>query len=77
MKLRILVFGIIADIIREPILESNELTSTDGVKAFLQNEYPALQEIRYVISVNKIIVQQNITLKDGDEIALLPPFSGG
>lgn len=77
MKLRILVFGIIADIIREPILELNELSSTDSVKTFLHDKYPALQDIRYLISVNKIIVQQNVILKDGDELALLPPFSGG
>jgi len=29
------------------------------------------------IAVNKVYIKEDITLKDGDEVAFLPPISGG
>ncbi len=44
-------------------------------------EYPALSELlspgRIMISVNHEFVKQDAAVKDGDEVALMPPFSGG
>lgn len=77
MKVTILVFGNIADIIRQPLLVVDDMKDTDTLITYLQNEYPNLHNLRYVISLNKKIIQQNEILHDGDELALLPPFSGG
>jgi molybdopterin converting factor subunit 1 len=47
----------------------------------LAKEYPALSDIlvpgRIVVSVNHEFVKQDALVRDGDEVALMPPFSGG
>jgi molybdopterin synthase catalytic subunit len=47
----------------------------------LQHAYPALQAAmqtgKVVIAVNQEVVRETDLLHDGDEVALLPPFSGG
>lgn len=44
-------------------------------------EYPALSGIiargRLLVSVNREFAKQDAPVKDGDEVALMPPFSGG
>ena len=36
-----------------------------------------IQEKKILVSVNMTVIQPGAVIKDGDEIALLPPFSGG
>lgn len=47
----------------------------------LSQKYPPLAEIisqgRLMISVNQEFAKQDAPLKDGDEVGLMPPFSGG
>jgi molybdopterin synthase catalytic subunit len=67
--------------------EANELqvpfhggTAGDLLKR-LAAEYPALAEFlspgRIIISVNQEVVRPDAAVRDGDEVALMPPFSGG
>ena len=55
--------------------------SLDKLKDILKNEFPAIAEFierkSIMISVNQEFADKNIIIKDGDEVALLPPFSGG
>ena len=46
-------------------------------KMHIITRYPKLRDLSFLISNNKKIVVENISLNQGDEIALLPPFSGG
>jgi len=47
----------------------------------LSREYPALSDFltpgRILISINQEFVRTDAPIKDGDEVALMPPFSGG
>jgi molybdopterin synthase catalytic subunit len=47
----------------------------------ISKDYPALSDILsrggILISVNQEFTKQDVLLKDGDEVALMPPFSGG
>ncbi len=47
----------------------------------ISRDYPALSDILshggILISVNQEFVKQDAPIKDGDEVALMPPFSGG
>ena len=36
-----------------------------------------LQKKKVLVSVNQEIAHEDLEVKDGDEIALLPPFAGG
>ncbi|MDZ4666978.1 MAG: MoaD/ThiS family protein [bacterium] len=77
MKIRVLAFGEVAQIIEKHNWEMPLVSSVGALKSQLNNDYPALQEIDYVISVNKKICGNDTLLSDGFELALLPPFSGG
>jgi molybdopterin synthase sulfur carrier subunit len=39
--------------------------------------WPTLQGKTFSIAVNRKIQSEDVPLKEGDEIALMPPFSGG
>ena len=43
----------------------------------IRMEYPFLKNMNYLIAVNQEVIKDNIALRDGDEIALMPPFAGG
>ncbi|PJB11768.1 MAG: molybdopterin synthase sulfur carrier subunit [Flavobacteriales bacterium CG_4_9_14_3_um_filter_40_17] len=77
MEISILFFGQLAEIIGKPSLSLSNVSNTDDLKAHLQQQFPALEEMTFSIAVNKNIIQQNTHLNAGDEVALLPPFSGG
>jgi molybdopterin converting factor small subunit len=47
------------------------------MKQQLLAKYPKLKNQKFSIAVNQKITSENIVLKDGDVIALIPPFSGG
>ena len=36
-----------------------------------------IREKKIMVSVNMDVIELNAVIKDGDEVALLPPFSGG
>lgn len=66
--------------------EEANLTVPDGIlfdklKDMLKKEFPVLAEFidrkSIMISVNQEFADKNTVIKDGDEVALLPPFSGG
>ncbi len=50
---------------------------TDGLRAWLGRDHPALCDASVRIAVNAELGSGNIPLADGDEIAFLPPVSGG
>lgn len=53
----------------------------DELKERLKADFPELSEVldrrSVLISVNQEFAPGNTVIKDGDEVALLPPFSGG
>ncbi len=77
MSQEILFFGSLTDATTISSLVADDLADTDTVKTFLEEKYPALQTAKYFIAVNQQMVQQNTSLKPGDTVALMPPFSGG
>lgn len=77
MSIEVLAFGQIAEIIGEAKLEFSEVGCVDELVNRLRNIYPQLRSIDYRIAVNKKLAISTAGLKDGDTVALLPPFSGG
>lgn len=77
MQLNIKYFGLIAEITTctEETLELSNATIAD-LKNVLIGKYPELNTKDFQIAQNKEIVS-NETLISGEELALLPPFSGG
>ena len=50
---------------------------SDGLLEALSNAFPVLEDLKFSLAVDKQLVQKNTVLKGTEEIALLPPFSGG
>ncbi|TSA49121.1 MAG: MoaD/ThiS family protein [Sphingobacteriales bacterium] len=77
MKIKILAFGIIADITGKSEWTMENIHHTDELKKHLENLYPRLKNRKYVIAVNLAITSGNFELTDGATVALMPSFSGG
>ncbi len=79
----ILLFGIAKDIVgtsslKLPVSNTMELETVGQLKAHLQNNYPGLANLSSLaIAVNSRYAKEEDTINSYDEIALIPPVSGG
>lgn len=76
MSVKVIMFGKLVDIAGSCV-SVVEAKDTDSLVNSLHKSYPALANTKYVIAVNKKLINQNTVLDSNSEIALLPPFSGG
>jgi sulfur-carrier protein len=74
--MQIILFGRLAEITGGPV-SVNDAADTDSLIRDLHKTYPALADSKYMIAVNKEIVNVNTILDENSVVALLPPFSGG
>lgn len=72
----LLYFGQIQGITASPNEEIYFTGSLHDLRSLLLEKYPKLEDAHFVFSVNKKICAE-YTLSDRDEVALMPPFSGG
>ncbi|HZI68862.1 MAG: MoaD/ThiS family protein [Ginsengibacter sp.] len=75
--MEIKVFGQLVDVFGAENISTGTIENVEALKADLEKRFPALAEKTFVVAVNRQIVHENISLGDKEEIALLPPFSGG
>lgn len=76
MSLKVILFGRLADI-AGPSVSVNDVADTDGLVNVLHKDYPALGDTKYIVAVDKQIINGNTPLNNNSIVALLPPFSGG
>jgi len=76
MRIKVLIFGVLSDIIGDSVLELNSI-NTDELLKILYYKYPELKKRKFQISVNQIVCTDVTNFLENDEIALLPPYSGG
>lgn len=77
MEIKILAFGPIKEITRWEEHLFQNILETDSLLKKLIDLFPDLEKFTFQMAVNSDIITQKTYLKNGDEIALLPPFSGG
>lgn len=77
MKINVLFYGSLIEITGENSLIVENVKDIRDLHQKIRNEYPELSKKNYAISVNKILSNNNIDLKNNDEVAFLPPFAGG
>ncbi|MFC0184878.1 molybdopterin synthase sulfur carrier subunit [Pseudarcicella hirudinis] len=79
-KYKVSLFGITKDIIGSSSTEV-ELTDQSDVNALVENlktKFPQLSEIKsLLVAVNSEYADLGLVLSEKDEIALIPPVSGG
>lgn len=80
MNLNILLFGITRDIIGDHsfTIYLNEGENVSDLKKYLFTKYPQMKKLRsLMIAVNNEYASDDLQLSEKDEIALIPPVSGG
>jgi molybdopterin converting factor subunit 1 len=80
MKIKILAFGIAKDIMKGPSIELEIGADTDAaqLKNQLKEIYPELKKLRsFMIAINSEYANASEPISEGDEVALIPPVSGG
>lgn len=76
-RLKVKSFGLLTDVIGQDSIDFDFVDNTDELRLKLIEAYPRLKQLTFSIAVNKKLISQITALEIGDEIALLPPFSGG
>lgn len=71
------VFGMIAEKIGSDSFEVIDIKTIDEFRAYLIEQFPSLEDLKFSIALDREIVQAGGEIKEGAELALLPPFSGG
>jgi len=54
-----------------------DATDTDGLVKEITARFPLIENLTYLIAIDRTIVQTNTFIKAGQEVAILPPYSGG
>lgn len=78
MKVSIKYFGMIAETVgrQEEVLELNDNISVSELKHLQIEKYKVQDPESVQVAVNQEL-DEELILKDGDEVAFLPPFAGG
>ncbi|WP_374949323.1 MoaD/ThiS family protein [Mucilaginibacter sp.] len=80
MEIKILAFGIAKDIFGAAFvnLPLPDNADTALLKTALENRYPKLKQLAsYMVAVNNEYAADGLTINESDEIAIIPPVSGG
>jgi molybdopterin synthase sulfur carrier subunit len=75
MSIKVIAFGQIAEITGKEM--SIDAVDTNSLRLELNVQFPQLEGKKYGIAVNKKLVTNDVTLYEGDIVALMPPYSGG
>jgi sulfur-carrier protein len=77
MTVKVLFFGILEEIAATNCKHYREIKSIKELKLKLEDDFPEIAHYNFRIAYNNEIINGDGLLNDGDEIALLPPFTGG
>ena len=76
MKLK--AFGIAREILGGREIEVDSVSNVAELRNLLLNAYPKLKELNsFMIAVNQTYATDEILVSPTDEIAIIPPVSGG
>jgi molybdopterin converting factor small subunit len=76
MAIKIQLYGQMKQITGESELTTDAI-DTDGMMKEMMARFPLLEKLTCLIAVDRNVVQTNTVIKAGQELALLPPYSGG
>ena len=84
MKIRVLLFAGLADMAKSAFLELNLDPPKDGtplrvadLRTLVEHELPQAAQASFRVAVNHAYCNDDSLLEEGQEIALIPPVSGG
>jgi molybdopterin converting factor subunit 1 len=80
MEITVLAFGIAKDIFGDLSIriELPAGANTTTLKMLLENKFPKLKQLgSYMIAVNNEYAENKLVITERDEVAIIPPVSGG
>ncbi len=78
--MNILAFGIAKEILggQSTDIQLGENTTVVALKTILKKQYPQLEKLTsFAIAVNGTYANDEQIIQQGDEVAIIPPVSGG
>ena len=75
--MRLLAFGRLSHLPLESAVIPADVTHSNALRTFLGERWPEVNDPGVRIAINQMLVHGDVALSDGDEIAFLPPMSGG
>jgi molybdopterin converting factor small subunit len=76
-SLKIELFGVLTELAGKSTLLVDDVDNTALLRSSVLSKFPSFATVNFVISVNREVVMGSHAVSSGDEIAFLPPFSGG
>jgi len=77
MDINVLFFGVLAEVAKTGFKHYRNIGSFSDLRLRIEDEFPEMVHYNYRISVNNELLNSDPVLKDGDEVAFMPPFAGG
>lgn len=74
---RVIFYGVLQERIGKELSLNISLKDVSEMRSYLEENYPILRTIPYLVAVNRMISSLENPLTPKDHIAILPPFSGG
>lgn len=76
-KLNITLFGVLSEIAGSSKITIENISNTDELKSSLTNKYPEFNKHNLLLAVNNKQIKTSTALNEGDNVSVMPPFSGG
>jgi sulfur-carrier protein len=77
MQVKVLFFGVLTEVTGTPVRHYHDVKSTGDLRLRIEDDFPEIAHYNFRISLNSQILNDEAELKDGDEVAFMPPFAGG
>ncbi|MBN1108248.1 MAG: MoaD/ThiS family protein [Bacteroidales bacterium] len=77
MEIKVLFFGVLAEVTETMFRHYRNVESFSDLMLRIRDDYPTIAHYTYRVAVNNELVNDEPQLRDQDEVAFLPPFTGG
>lgn len=77
MEIKVLFFGVLAEVTQTMFRHYRDVNSFGDLKHRIEDEFPEIVHYDFLIAVNSELINDEPDLKNNDEVALMPPFAGG
>lgn len=77
MEVKVLFFGVLSEVTGTNCKHYRDVKSIGDLKLRIYDDFPEVVHYNFRISLNNQIINDDPSLNDGDEVALMPPFAGG
>jgi molybdopterin converting factor small subunit len=77
MDVKVLFFGVLAEVTGTAFKNYSDVGQISDLKHRITDDFPEVVHYNFRIALNNQIIEGEKKLKEGDEVAYLPPFAGG